>query len=149
MSNNPTTPSRHIFSFTLSQLYCTIKLHITFLNARHELFTILCRLFIFKFVLTQIPQEQDQYFFFLLVSSKVTAAKVTETRVNIQLLVETGIDLGSDNLHGRELGHNCSNTLGTRDQVQEEDPLLCNSIVDQSLDGLDCRTSSGYLFVWV
>lgn len=147
MSNNPTTPSRHIFSFTLSQLYCTIKLHITFLNARHELFTILSRLFYFPIRPHANTSGTRPVFFFLLVSSKVTAAKVTETRVNIQLLVETGIDLGSDNLHGGELGHNCSDTLRARDQVQEEDPLLCNSIVDQSLDGLDCRTSSGYLFI--
>lgn len=79
----------------------------------------------------------------LLVSAKVTASKVAETRVDVQLLVQAGVDLGSDNLHQRELGHNSSDTLGTADQVQEQDALLSNAIVDQGLDGLDGRSSSG------
>lgn len=112
------------------------------------IFTILVICFILQFVSSCVQANiSGTRLVFLLVGSKVTAAKVTETRVNIQLLVETGIDLGSDNLHGGELGHNRSNTLGTRDQVQEKDPLLCNSIVDQRLDRLDRRTSSGYLLI--
>lgn len=92
-------------------------------------------------VYSKKPAKQEAHR--LLVSAKVTASKVAETRVDVQLLIEACVNLGSDNLHKRELGHNSSDTLGTADQVQEQDALLGNTIVDQGLDGLDSRSSGG------
>lgn len=75
--------------------------------------------------------------FCLLVSSKVTASKVAETGVNVQLLVQTSVNLGSDDLHGWELLNDGGDTLGAGDEVQEQDSLLGDTVVDQSLDSLD------------